>query len=380
LANTPTDVVLTFDGTNATATFTQGTNTFSTGPVPFNFAIGSTALLGFTGATGGLSGQQQISNFSFTTLSLPNFVNDVNVAAGSSTIGIAATAAAPSISFGALTMASGSTLNVVADSSTPTDQAYFLTFGATTLNGPATISVGNNGAGFGTVTLGTVGGSGPLTMSGPGILVLPNANTYTGGTTINGGRLIVTNTTGSGTGTGAVTVNSGGTLSGTGTIAGNIQVNAGGTIEPGSPMFPATAPGLLTANGNVTFAGGTFRAKLNGTSAGTGYDQLQVNGTLSLGAAVTQLATTLGFAPSAGNSLTIIQGGTVDAGRFVGLPDNTQFVVGTFAGTPYFATIHYTTNSVFLNSFAPVPEPVHLLLVGGIAGLAWRWRRRRPAL
>jgi autotransporter-associated beta strand protein len=376
LVATPTDVVMNFDGTNATVTFTQGANMFSTGPVPFSFAIGSTALLGFTGATGGLNAQQQISNFTFTTLPLANYTNDVNVAAGTSTIAIAATAATPAITFGALSMASGSTLNVVPDSSTPAGQAYFLTFGATTLNGPATLSVANNGAGFGTLTLGTVSGPGSLTKAGPGVLVLPTANTYAGATNVNGGRLIVTNSTGSATGAGLVTVNSGGTLGGTGIIGGNIQVNAGGTIEPGSPMFPATAPGLLTANGNVTFAGGTFRAKLNGTAAGAGYDQLQVGGTLSLGNNVTALSTSLGFAPAAANSLTIIQGGTVDAGRFQGLPDNTTFLVGTFSGTPYSATIHYTTNSVFLNNFQVVPEPVHLLLVGGLVGAAWRWRRR----
>jgi len=382
LVGTPTDVVVTYDGTNVSASFTQGANVFNTGPVPLDIpgTVGPTGFFGFTGATGGLTAQQQITNLvtSFPVAAQTTFANDISVSGATpSTIAIAATAATPSLTVGALTMASGSTLNVGVDTGTPTGQAFFLTFGATTLNGPATLSVANNGAAFGTVTLGAIGGSGPLTKTGPGILVLPQASTHTAGVNVNGGRLIVTNTTGSATGTGLVTVNSGGTLGGTGTIAGNIQVNAGGTIAPGSPLFPATAPGILTANSNVSFAGGTFAAKLNGNTAGSGYDQLHALGTVSLGTNVTALSTSLGYAPSSGDSLTIIQGGTVDAGRFANLPDNTAFLVGAFAGTPYTAVIHYSTNSVFLNTFTPVPEPVHLLLVGGIVGMTWGWRGRR---
>ena len=100
-------------------------------------------------------------------------------------------------------------------------------------------------------------------------------------------------------------------------------------------------------------------------------------GNVDLGNNVTTLSTSLGYTPSAADSLTIILGGTVGAGRFNGLPDNTSFLVGSFSGTPYTATIHYTGTTVFLNSFTPVPEPAHMLILGGVVGLAWRWRRRR---
>ena len=36
---------------------------------------------------------------------------------------------------------------------------------------------------------GSIGGSGNLVKSGPGDLILPNANTYTGGTTVNQGTI-----------------------------------------------------------------------------------------------------------------------------------------------------------------------------------------------
>jgi autotransporter-associated beta strand protein len=379
LVNTPTDVDVTYDGVNASVTFNQNGNTFSSGPIPLDIGgtAGTSALLGFTGATGGLQAQQQISNFSFSTLPLNIYANDVSVAAGSSpTINVAATASVFNVTMGALTLGANSTLNVGADASTPVDQAFGLRFGATTLNGASTINVGVNGAGFGTVTLGAVGGPGSLTKTGAGVLVLPSAGTYTGPTNVNGGRLIVTNTSGSATGAGPVNVNSGGTLGGTGFITGNIQVNSGGTIEPGSPLFPAVAPGILNV-ANVTFTGGALRVKLNGNTPGTGHDQLLSTGTVSIGTNVASLNTSLGYAPSGADQLVIVQAAAVSPGQFIGLPNNQVFAVGFFGAQQYSAQIHYTSNQIFLNSFTPVPEPVHMLLVGGVAGLAWRWRKRR---
>ncbi len=50
-----------------------------------------------------------------------------------------------------------------------------------------------------------------LTKDGSGTLTLTGTNIYTRGTTVNGGTLLVNNTSGSGTGTGSVTVNNAGT-------------------------------------------------------------------------------------------------------------------------------------------------------------------------
>lgn len=81
---------------------------------------------------------------------------------------------------------------------------------------------------------GTINGSGGLHKAGTGTLtILGNGTTsYTGGTTVNEGLLLVNNTSGSGTGTGAVTVGSNGGIGGTGTIGGNL-INSG-TVSPGS--------------------------------------------------------------------------------------------------------------------------------------------------
>ncbi|HET6409626.1 MAG TPA: autotransporter-associated beta strand repeat-containing protein, partial [Chthoniobacteraceae bacterium] len=111
----------------------------------------------------------------------------------------------------------------------------------------ALIGGGGTGAAIGTSTIGAVAPGGALTKIGTGTLTLAGNNTYTGGTTISGGTLAVTNTAGSGTGTGLVTVNNGGALGGSGTATGPVTVNTGGGISPG------VGQGILSV-GSITFA------------------------------------------------------------------------------------------------------------------------------
>ncbi len=90
-----------------------------------------------------------------------------------------------------------------------------------------------------------------LIKSGKGTWTLRGASTYTGGTTIQKGTLLVTNTTGSATGTGAVGVRSGGVLGGTGLISGAVTVGVDGTpglLAPGNAQ-----PGTLRFEGLLTF-------------------------------------------------------------------------------------------------------------------------------
>ena len=164
-----------------------------------------------------------------------------------------------------------------------------------------------------------ISGGFSLSKSGTSTLTLSAANTYTGTTTISAGKLLVANSSGSGTGTGAITVASGGTLGGTGTFTGAVTVASGGTLAPGTG---ATSTGILTT-GNVTLASGhTFASVLNGTTAGSGYDQLSVPSGKDLTLGGSTLAITCGpsFNPAVGNVFTlIINAGSVVSGTFSGL-------------------------------------------------------------
>ena len=108
------------------------------------------------------------------------------------------------------------------------------------------------------------GTGGSLTKAGRGKLSLANANTYTGGTTITKGTLLVKNATGSATGTGAVHVNAG-TLGGTGKITGAVTVGTGSSS--GAILLPgnsATKPGILTISSALTFNSlSTYKCVLN---------------------------------------------------------------------------------------------------------------------
>ena len=125
-------------------------------------------------------------------------------------------------------------------------------------------------------------GSAGLVVSGPGILRLSGDNSYTGGTTINGGTLIVVSNAGDGN----VVVKAGTSLGGTGSVEGELFLS--GSVNPGDPLS-ANQAGIFTINGKSTFLDGsdyqweliTLTDSQTGT-AGSDWDFLQINGDLDL--------------------------------------------------------------------------------------------------
>ena len=133
------------------------------------------------------------------------------------------------------------------------------TIGAGTLQGDTNSLQGNitdnaalvfnqaSDATFGSV----ISGSGSLTKTGAGILILDGANTYTGSTTVSAGTLEIGDSN-SATASidSAVDVQGGGTLRGHGTIVGD--VTSDGIVWPGGSMGTLTIEGNYTQNADGT--------------------------------------------------------------------------------------------------------------------------------
>ena len=238
---------------------------------------------------------------------------------------------------------------------------------------PNTISFTTNGGGFDvfnanhTFTYNTaLTHAGPFMKRGPGQLVLTNANTYTGDTTISEGTLLANNTTGSATGSGAVIANSGATFGGTGSVGGAVTVNAGGTVAPG------ISPGILTVGSVTLNSGSQFAVELAGSGgiAGIDFDQLIVNGLVDLIGDPTLSVRSVGnFLPTIGDEFEIMTWQTGLNGMF-------DLSVDPFIGTNDIGFQAIITNPGGAGDLTlrAVPEPAGLMLV--MAGALFVARRR----
>jgi hypothetical protein len=157
----------------------------------------------------------------------------------------------------------------------------------------------------------------------------------------------------------------GGRLSGNGTINGNVVM--GGIISPGN------SPGILTINGNYTqTAFGAYVAELAGLTAGTSYDQVDVNGTADLHGKL-DVNLLNGFTVALGDNFILMKYDS-ETGTFsmVDLPKLSNGLMWDLSYDPGFLDLSVT------NGVTTTPEPSTYLLWGtvGLLGIGI-WVRRK---
>ena len=199
-----------------------------------------------------------------------------------------------------------------------------------------------------------------LVFNGPGTLTLAGADTFTGGTTVNAGSLIVNNATGSGTGTGPVSINPGATLGGNGIIGGQVSFAAGATLAPGSNGF-----GTLTITNNL----GLNNAGILQFQLGTNSSQVAVTGDLTLGGTL-NVSAAGGF--GAGTYTLFTYGGTLSVGTLTlgSLPPGHTYVLDTsMAGQvnlivtqPSFGSLQTTGSGLVISGAGGTPNASYYVL------------------
>ena len=206
---------------------------------------------------------------------------------------------------------------------------------------PGAVTVNNSATAYTFGGTGSIAGGGALTKSGNGSLSITNANSYTGGTTLNAGQLNINNASALGTGT---------------------LVLAGGTIDntSGAPITLATN-NAQTWSGDFAFGGtnalnlGTGAVSLTGnrtvTTSGSG--ALTVGGIISGAFGLTKAGngTLILTAANTYTGTTTVNGGTlqVDTGGAVATLGSGPVTIGS-GGT--LAFLRADTSLTISNAFS----------------------------
>jgi autotransporter-associated beta strand protein len=196
--------------------------------------------------------------------------------------------------------------------------------GQMTLNGTCVIGV--SGTSF--TNNCTIVGSGNLVKTGVQPLTLGGVNTYTGTTTLNGGKTTLRGN-GSIAGSTAIIVNAGATLDATGrtdgtltlaagqSLTGNGAVNGNTVVASGATFAPGGGLTTLTFSNNLALNGGSRTLIEISKSVSPTNDSAQVTGTLTYGGMLT--VTNIGAVPfAAGDNFKLFSAASY-AGAFTGL-------------------------------------------------------------
>jgi len=308
------------------------------------------------------------------------------------------------------------------------------------LNAGSSIAFDTTNATGGTFTIadniadsvGTGGGAVGLTKLGTGTLNLSGSNGYTGTTAINAGTLLISGTAAINS-TSGITVNNGGTLSyssstgldrnvtlnsggtfihngsnayaGTltwngGTLAGNNFSGVSLTVGANKTLSPGNSPGTMETASQTWENGGNYNLQIFNfaQAAGTGFDTIDITGTLDLTA-----VTAGGFNINLWSLSAIGPDVDGDALNFNNMTSGSWLILSTTGGISGFDQSKFTINVGAINGtagfsndlgggtfsvshlndnlyleFTAIPEPSAWMLLGaGLAVVLLRKRRRK---
>ncbi len=253
--------------------------------------------------------------------------------------------------------------------------------GAKTLNN-ATYTVDS---GITATEQGVLGGSGGLTKSGAGTLVLSASNNYSGGTTLSAGTLRVNQT--HALGSGQLSQTSGSSLlqiGTTGTIANsmslyNVEFSANATLTGAKTLnnatytvdsgITATEQGVLSGSGGLTKSGAGALV-LHGSANNT------YTGATVVNAGSLVLSNSSGNAINSSSSITVNSGGTLELGasnqigNSIGLVLNGgTFLIGASGVTETLGTLTLSADSTI--DFGNYGSTLRQLTFASSAGVSW---------
>ena len=235
-----------------------------------------------------------------------------------------------------------------------------------------------------------------LVKQDAGVWALTGASTYSGGTTVSGGTLLVNNASGSATGTGSLSILSGGRLGGSGT-AGSPAAGVTLTQQSGAVIFAGQNGALdaqtLTLQASAGFAlNGSIELDIIGGGASGGLNAPSGNNDLLVfsGSGATLSGATLSIHTSlpitngawaAGSSWQLINWSAVSGG-FDNLTTSGS-LYGNPTGFPDLSALALAWDWSQLYSsgtlgVVAVPEPSRSLLT--LSAMAWLFLRRRRSM